>query len=472
MHANRKPCRSQRERGAVLLITAMMLLFIVFPAVGLAIDGGVAFAVKARLQTAVDGAALAAARSLSRGLSLASQRSAAEATAAQFFTANMHRAWGNVTSPAPTVTWPAAPPKTTIVRVEGTVEAPTYFMRLLGYNTLRLNAAGAANRRDVNIMLVLDRSGSIQNLGACDDLRAAAKSFVETFVDGRDRLGLVTFGTSYRVDFAPAFDFRSRSGSNIVTNIDAIQCIGGTNSAAAYWMAWQQLLALNEPNTLNVILFFTDGQPNTLHMSNLKVKASSTCTNKSDKNGVITPAGTATWGIFQALEPGMPARNPDWVLIPNSGGCSYASSFQNVTNDIESLAPAGSANEVDVFGNSLTGYKTVNPRDGSGRIKLSGAASDGALIVTNAGTNALDNAAARVRSLSSANGLDVYTYSIALGGAPAPAEDVLMRRIANTVDSPIYDSTRPTGMYILAANQGQLEQAFSQLASDILRISH
>jgi hypothetical protein len=207
-------------------------------------------------------------------------------------------------------------------------------------------------------------------------------------------------------------------------------------------------------------------------MSNLKVKASSTCTNKSDKNGVITPAGTATWGIFQALEPGMPARNPDWVLIPNSGGCSYASSFQNVTNDIESLAPAGSANEVDVFGNSLTGYKTVNPRDGSGRIKLSGAASDGALIVTNAGTNALDNAAARVRSLSSANGLDVYTYSIALGGAPAPAEDVLMRRIANTVDSPIYDSTRPTGMYILAANQGQLEQAFSQLASDILRISH
>lgn len=47
-----------------------------------------------------------------------------------------------------------------------------------------------------------------------------------------------------------------------------------------------------------------------------------------------------------------------------------------------------------------------------------------------------------------------------------------MWRIANTVDSPTYDSTRPTGLYVLAANEGQLEQAFSQLASDILRIWH
>jgi hypothetical protein len=345
-------------------------------------------------------------------------------------------------------------------------------MRLLGYNTLRLNASGAANRRDVNIMLVLDRSGSIQNLGACDDLRAAANSFVDTFVDGRDRLGLVTFGTAYRVDFAPAFDFRSRSGSNITTNINANQCVGGTNSAAAYWTAWQQLLAINEPNTLNVILFFTDGQPNTLHMSNLTVKASSPCTNKSVKNGVVTPAGTATWGIFQPAEPSMPARNPDWVIISGSTNCAYASAFQNITTDIVSLAPTGAANEMDVFGNSLNGYKTVLPRDGSNQIKLTGTANDVALIVTNAGTNALDNAAARVRLLSAANGLDVFTYTIALGGAPTPAEDTLMKRIANTTDSPIYDSNRPTGLYILAANQGQLEQAFSQLASDILRISH
>ena len=166
------------------------------------------------------------------------------------------------------------------------------------------------------------------------------------------------------------------------------------------------------------------------------------------------------------------ASHPDWVLISGSGGCAYASAFQNVTTDIVSLAPTGAANEMDVFGNSLNGYKTVLPRDGSNQIKLTGTANDGALIVTNAGTNALDNAAARVRLLSAGNGLDVFTYTIALGGAPTPAEDTLMKRIANTTDSPIYDSNRPTGLYVLAANQGQLEQAFSQLASDILRISH
>ncbi len=462
---SRRSARSKREGGTVLLLTTLMLLFVILPAVGLAIDGGVAFAVKARLQTAADGAALAAARSLSRGIGLGQQQASAEATADEFFHANMHRAWSPLGNPQAVVSWPAAPPKTTIVRVDGSVEAPTYFMKMLGYNSLLVTASGAANRRDVNIMLVLDRSGSVQNLGACDDLRSAAKSFVDSFVDGRDRLGLVTFGTSYRVDSPPSFNFKS-GGVNVMTMIDSIVCIGGTNSAAAYWSAWQQLSAINEPNTLNVILFFTDGQPNTLHMNNLKVNPASTCVDKSDKNGVITPAGAQVWGIFQAMEPNPPpARNPDWVLIPGSNGCKYASNFRDVKLDIISLAPAGAANEKDAFGNSLTGYKPVNRTGGLIRI-------DEAATVTNAGTNAFDDAAQRVRTLSAASGLDVFTYCIALGGAPAPAENTLLKRVANTDTSPIYDSTKPMGLYILASNPDQLEQAFSQLASDILRISH
>ena len=72
---------AEDERGAVLLLTTLALLFIVIPMVGLAIDGGTLYAVKAKLQTATDGAALAAARSLSRGLSLSSQQSSARAMA-------------------------------------------------------------------------------------------------------------------------------------------------------------------------------------------------------------------------------------------------------------------------------------------------------------------------------------------------------------------------------------------------------
>lgn len=455
---------SRKQRGVVLLLTTLFLLCVALPMMGLAIDTGVAFAARARLQTAVDGAALAGARSLSRGRSLGDQRASAESTARAFFNANMYEAWSPIQNVNLGFSWPAAPPKTAVLQITANALAPTYFLKMFGYDGLRLEAIGTASRRDVNIILVLDRSGSIENMGACDDLRSAAKSFVATFVDGRDRLGLVTFGTTYRVDFPAAFDFKS-AATSIVTRIDAVRCVGGTNSASAYWVAWQQLQALNEANTLNVILFFTDGQPNGLHMNDLRIAAN--CVDNTARNGVIVPAGTTVWGIFDPVEPNpAPARNPDWVPIANRAGCHFAGDYGDVDEDVISLTPAGAANEIDNFGNALTGYKPTIRRDANNRIRINDWET-----VTNAATNALDNAASRVRSLSAANGLDVHTYVISLAGAPTPAEATLMKRVANTNDSPIYDSTRATGMFVLANNAGQLEQAFSQLASDILRIS-
>ena len=45
----------KRESGIITFLTASALVFVILPFVGLAIDGGVAYAVKAKLQTAVDG---------------------------------------------------------------------------------------------------------------------------------------------------------------------------------------------------------------------------------------------------------------------------------------------------------------------------------------------------------------------------------------------------------------------------------
>jgi Flp pilus assembly protein TadG len=456
----------RRESGVVLLFTTLALLLVVIPVVGLSIDAGVAYAVKGRLQTAVDGAALAAGRSLSRGLDLASQRGSATQMATNVFHANFTDRWLGASNPSIAVSFPAAPPKTTIIHVEASVEAPTYFMRILGVNSLTVRSMAEATRRDVNIMLVLDRSGSLAQSNSCGPLRTAATSFVQTFVDGRDRVGMITFGTTYNVDFPPAFDFLSRSGTNLVTMINNINCVGGTNAAAPYWLAYQQLVAINEPGTLNVILFFTDGQPNSLHMPALQVKTNSPCLDHSDKNGVVAPAGTQVWGVFRALESGPPpAPNPDWRVIPRSNGCYYASSYRRVVDDIVALTRPGAQNEVDVFGNSLVGYKTPIRRDGSNRIRL-----DDWETVTNAATNALDNAAQRVRNESVANGLAVVTYTIALGGPGAP-EQTLMHRLANTPQSPIFDPSKPVGSYVYAADAAALHQAFAQIASDILRLS-
>jgi Flp pilus assembly protein TadG len=460
----RKPVQpNPKERGVVLLMTSVLLMFLVIPSVGLAIDAGIAFTIKAKLQASSDAAALAAARSLSRGLNLTAQQSSATTTASRFFNANIQNGWMGLSNPTINVTFPTAPPKTTIVNVATGVDVPTYFMRVAGFTSMHVNGAGAATRRDVNVELVVDRSGSLST--ACAALRTAGNTFVQSFVDGRDRLGLITFGTTYHSDFDPAMDFQSRATPNdMVTMVNNIGCVGGTNSAAAYWLAWQKLLAINEPGTLNVIVFFTDGYPNTVTMNNLQVKTgalgTSTCVDKSDRTGVIEPAGAQVWGVALDVETGPPpAPNPDWRPIANKNGCAFASNLANLTSDIYSLTKPLDTDQHDVNNISLLGWQPVT-RTG-GRIMFN------VTNVTNAGVNALDNAAQQVRTLSAANNLSVVTYAI---GFNTDYPD-LMKRIANTTDSMIYDSTRPTGLYVYASDSSQLSAAFAKIASDILRIS-
>jgi Flp pilus assembly protein TadG len=152
----------KRERGFVTLIWTCMMLFIIVPVVGLAIDAGVMYVIKSKLQTATDGAALGAARSLSRGQDIPSQQASATDTAVRYFHANFPNNWMGVTPVAdPTVTWPAAPPATAIINVQGDVNAPTWFMRIIGVNSLHFTVVGQATRRNVNLLLVLDRSTSL-----------------------------------------------------------------------------------------------------------------------------------------------------------------------------------------------------------------------------------------------------------------------------------------------------------------------
>src|SRR5580700_4507288 len=118
----RIPRKKHREKGIITLLTVSGLVFFILPFVGLAIDSGVAYMAKARLQTAVDGAAIAAGRALSRGADITRQQASSTDTAKRFFHANFPDNWV-ATSPVPdpTVTFPSGPPKTMIVNVTATV---------------------------------------------------------------------------------------------------------------------------------------------------------------------------------------------------------------------------------------------------------------------------------------------------------------------------------------------------------------
>src|SRR5579859_5589559 len=265
--------RRNGERGFVMMLYTLMMLFIIIPMVGLAIDAGILYTIKAKLQSSVDGASLGAARSLNRGQDIASQQSAATDTATRYYHANFPNNWMSVTPVNdPTITWPTAPPATAIIHIVGAVDAPTWFMRILGFNSVHLTAVGEATRRNVDIMLVIDRSSSLGSgpggSNSCPALISSAQLFVNSFSNNRDVMGLTTFGTYYHTDYPLATDFQdsAHGGANSLSSVVLPQlvCAGFTNAVGGFSTAYQALKTKGDLNALNVILFFTDGQPNTV----------------------------------------------------------------------------------------------------------------------------------------------------------------------------------------------------------------
>src|ERR1017187_5160550 len=168
------------------------------------------------------------------------------------------------------------------------------FMRVLHINNSQVGASATANIRFVNMMIVVDRSGSVQRVGSPDTITTDLLTFVATpltsiFVDGRDVVGLLSFGGSYNLDFAPITNFQTAS-PNITTAINNINFDNNsTNTGEGLYQAWYQLTQLNQVGALNVILLMTDGRPSafTSGLSGFSATSAPYCTDKTPKLGFI-----------------------------------------------------------------------------------------------------------------------------------------------------------------------------------------
>src|SRR2546430_5423230 len=172
--------RKLNQRGSILVfITLSFALLGTF--VGFAVDFGRAYLEKARISRLVDGAALAAAKVLKgqAGFESEATRAACDSmvmngakvavsgAGACSGTAgsNLNVAVSFFDAPAP-----GGPPITN-VQVTGTELMPTTFLRFLGfltagdYSTINVSAmAQAGPERPIDLMLVLDRSGSMTSV--------------------------------------------------------------------------------------------------------------------------------------------------------------------------------------------------------------------------------------------------------------------------------------------------------------------
>lgn len=314
-----KPVHTRREERGIVLILATASLVMLVPMVGLSVDVGYLYASKARLQAAVDGAALAAARALNLGATTEAQADAARQNAVNWFYSNFppgNWATSNTVMNNSSVSVYDSPlnPNLRHVDVTASTNVPTYFMKWLNVNYTNISANGFASRRDSVVMMVLDRSGSMNSTSSCGTLRDAAKLFVGQFAAGRDRIGMVSFSDGTAPVYPPTQNFRNVLGyiSGSVTGngaIDNIVCLGGTGTAQAITIGYNEIYKTNLPGAYNVLLIETDGLPNTLTLDWWD-------TTRSDPNKAgLTNLGSTTGCTDAQSTP----RPKGYTTAPNQG---------------------------------------------------------------------------------------------------------------------------------------------------------
>jgi Flp pilus assembly protein TadG len=471
------------ERGIIILTFAVSFVFLVL-FVGLAVDGGMLYLTKVKLQSAGDAAALAAARSLNLSSTQSGQTTDAQNAATNFFRANFPS--GYLSSSSNSITTNLAYgtgslANTLNIKTTASTSAPTYFMRVFGYPNIPITITGTASRKDVNLILVGDISASMNNgasPSACQTMVKDAALFVQQFSNNRDTVGLVTFNDGTNL-YAPTTNFNP----TIVNDIDALTCTGDTNTPGGLHVAYQQLQALNNPLKLNVIVMFTDGQAEAI-AANFPIKSAT----DSVYGDNISPypnlnslysmppsgcSGTVITGTF--AENSYDTNGPDmtgwtsgpWAYVQTGSGQGW-NAASTIPSGCNATAVAGQnlngggggwnnmyefrrdvayIPTTDIYGNSTSGFRTDyntttqsistgqdewpsgNPY--AGRLRT-----DQPITFFNASANAADNQGATIRSDTTLNPM---IMTIGLGGDTAggtggpgfPVDAELLIRLAN-----------------------------------------
>jgi hypothetical protein len=286
--------RKLNQKGSVLIfLTIGFALLATF--VGFALDFGRGYLEKARIARLIDGASLAAAKALKGQSGLENQATRAACDSMQMNGAAVIFTGGNTC-----VENTGAPLKVTVeyfdvpvkggpamrhVRITATKPVPTTFLNFLGwlvpgdYSTLNVVArAEAGPERPVDLMLVLDRSGSMTP-AKMTAMKTTVNEFLSNNFSGDDRIGMISFGTrgcgngsggdsttsgACTPDLS-MMDATSANISTIKTRVSGLDALGGTNTMEALRTARAPMAAAfndaTRATTRKAVLLVTDGQP-------------------------------------------------------------------------------------------------------------------------------------------------------------------------------------------------------------------
>ncbi|MDD2335379.1 MAG: VWA domain-containing protein [Geobacteraceae bacterium] len=466
----------KKSKGQVLVLVAVSLV-VLLALTALAIDVGIAYTVQSKLNSAVDGAAIAASRGVKQGSSLGERKANGRAAALRFFAANFPANFmGSVlTSGTPTIDIPDPVNGTWTITVNGRARAPIFFARAVGWPSLTVKALAESKVRDLDLVIVLDCSGSLgpptSSSSTFPSLKQAAINFINRFSDGNggDRIGVVAFASgaaSASWDGYVAINTDGTRGfdkSTVINAINALTVGGSTASGESMRKAKAELdrVPVQYRSSLRVIVFFSDGAPNDVAGSFSSGHNNFIGTLYSETPDSLTVCGGATGRADRTFH--YDRRN-----YPDGGdthGC-------NITY-LPSTDYTGT-----VALESYNGRRTLKYEGNSGRIENT------KCNVNRAARNMVENTANSARSGFGNDAITVYTLGLGyrLRTLEIPSSmcpgygneewgENILKRLANTADSDTHNSSQPTGMYVFASDETQLDAAFQTIANQILRLT-
>lgn len=116
-------------------------------------------------------------------------------------------------------------------------------------------------KRPTNVYLVVDTSGSMEEGSKLARTKEALRAFVGQIKGDRDQIGLLEFASGSK-NFTPLRPLQESVRSDLLTQIDRMEPIGGTALIDAVYTAANDLLAQNDSDAINALVVMTDGQEN------------------------------------------------------------------------------------------------------------------------------------------------------------------------------------------------------------------
>ena len=465
MFIDRGTTGAKKKSSGIIVILMAVALPALLAVVGLAVDSARAYGVKANLSAAVDAASLAAARAVSNG------EPAAIRAANKFFTANFPAGYFGSTPGRPSVSFSYSTEGDISIDVSAVANMPTTFLKIVGMHEMDIGSTAQTIRRPVDLSFVVDNTTSLTQGGdVTQDLIDRSKDFVDKFGERFDRLALIkyAFGAEIPVDFNNARGFNK---TTVQREIDAFEFGSSTapqftNASEGMWRAIDALVTANNPAPLRVIVFFTDGAPNTF-ASNFSFNGG-----VPDRIGAIRSNDSASgtpYGLWEADKAAEPINSP-WEYRDNRG-TRLASAL------------AGFPQYYNAHDPDASDIRIINPSHPRRPVTNYNSSSDSARDLFKKINRISRNLPEDMAEYARQNGIFVLTLGLGsrltqpTGPDHERGEEMLMR-MANDprmVDIPALASDfrpdQPRGIYCHAVDKDALAPCFADMLAIIIRLT-